>query len=193
MNRRELAFCAAYAETLNVTESARLAGFASPRSNGYLIRKRPHVQEMIERLLNRMEEAIALDAAQVVNQFGAIALTRPDEFLAQRDDGFFYWKNPAELTERQLSAVSKIHVTDHLSQPDEEGHRQVDGQAYRYEFHDKAFALLQLGKHFDVFNETKTDDSGKLNRFRNLPADQLQAIGKALTGAMKEAEESDVG
>lgn len=188
MNKRELAYCAAYVQTHNVVESARLAGFGSPRSDAHRIHKRPHVQEMIARLLTKMEESIALDAAQVVNQFGAIALTRPDEFLKKDDDGLFQWKAPDELDERQRAAIQKIHVTNVLGPRDEHGIRHVTSQSYRYDFHDKMAALVHLGRHFDIFEESTPDRSGALNRFRNMSPEKLERLGNAMQTILEDED-----
>lgn len=187
MNRRELAFCAAYAKTRSPTEAARQAGYANPRNNGTRLLNRPHIQEYLNHLGEKVQEIIALDAAEVVNQIGAIAMTNATEFWELAENGLWQGIAPDQLNDRQRAAVRKVHVRDVKRETvdPETGEKKVFYvQEFKYDLYDKSDALVQLGKHFEIFGG-EDGNNVKGNRFRDLPADQLARLGRMLEGAME--------
>lgn len=181
MNRRELAFCAAYAKTRSPTKAAEMAGYSQPRHNGPRLLNRPHIQEYLNRLGEKVQDHIALDAAEVVNQIGAVAMTNATEFWKQAEDGLWVGLSPSELNDRQRVAVKKVHVrTTKQKYVDDDGEvRERMVQEFKYDLYDKSDALVQLGKHFEIFG-SDGEESSKGNRFRNLPAGQLERLGALL-------------
>lgn len=194
MNRRELAFCHHISRGSEGTEAARLAGYSahSAHRQAHKLRQKPYIQAEIARLTDGVRREMVLDAAEIVNQFGAIAMTRPDEFMKQCEDGLYRFKAPHELTERQLSAVQSIHTREVKREiEDEEGNKHtVVEQEFRYQFYDKANALDRLGRHFDIYNEIDRAPDGA-QRFRDLPAEDLLKISQAMEQALAGAEDAE--
>ena len=178
MNSRELAFCAAYAKTRNPTEAARMAGFSSPRKNAQAILRRPHVQEQVKFLVDRVNENMALDVTRVVVELASVALNRVDEYYKFDAEGRYIAKSPDELTDQQKMAIRSIGVTHRR---DEDTGRVSN--VYNYQFHDKMAALNKLGDHFGL---TKGDEGAKAkgNPFEDMGQEELDAIQLAMEKAM---------
>lgn len=191
MNRRELMFCDLYAKSRNAVESAELAGFKGARNHAHEILRRPHIQDQINWLSDRAQEKSALDLNVVLNDLGAVALTRPLEFLEVDDKGFYKSRDPKDLNERQMAAVKYINVTDVLGPKDDKGVRSVIGQKFNYTFKDTAPALLALGAHFGLGDGINTGKK-KGNPFEDLSQEELDAVGVALTSALPAMIEGEV-
>ncbi len=190
MNRRELAFCAHYHVNRNAVAAATAAGYKTPRSNAHRILGRTHVQEQLNFLAMRTAEIVALDAGVVINEYGAIALTRPDELMAPSADGRWSGKRPEELSERQRASVKQIHTHNvYVDQVHHDDAGKVVGvekvfshQEFRYVMHDKMTALLKLGEHFDIGGGYS--DPGRANPFEDMPQAQLDELTRAYNEAM---------
>ncbi len=180
MNNRELAFCHYYAKTGKAIESAEAAGFKSARSGAHAILKRPHVQEQINWLKDRVRELMVLDVAVVVNELGAIALTRTDEYLDQDEDGHWFGKAPEQLTEQQRAAVKEIKVRDIWE--GEGAERHLVRQEFKYVMHDKLSALYKLGDHLGLGSGAPTD---RRNPFERMDQAALDRLGDAFRHAME--------
>ena len=186
MNGRELAFCAHYAIHRNAEQAALAAGYAPrhARKHSYEILKRPHIQEQLNHLADRAQELLALDKAVVLNDLGAIALTRPIEFLTTDEQGHWTGKRPEELTQRQMAAVRDIDVRD---VKDDAG--KVIGQRFRYRLKDAQGALYRLGDHFGIGDVEHP--GGDQNPFEDMPQDQLERLTKAYQSAIEAPEQSN--
>ncbi len=187
MNRRELAFCTAYAVCRSVPQAAREAGYSNAyaSSRAYLLLERPHIRETIASFGREMVEHVALGAAQVVNQLGAIGMTQHLDLLRLEDDGRYVYKSPDQLTSMQRAAVRTIQITDVTLASGEVV------QEYSYQLHDKMSALNQLGQHFEIFGDTKAVDR-KANPFATMSQEQLDRIEAALNVTMINAPQETV-
>jgi len=182
MNGRMMAFCAQYAVLRNTQQAALAAGYSQSyaRHESYRLLKHPDVQEQLRYLMERRNELAVLDAATVVNELGAMAMVRPDEFLKLEGD---HWvgKEPGELTERQRASVKDIIIEDIYDKVD--GRRILTGQKFRYVMHDKATALMKLGEHFGVGKDP--DNANRKNPFERMPQAQLEQIASMMQGALE--------
>lgn len=192
MNGRELAFCAHYAVNRSAREAAMAAGYSATyarNANNFLLRK-PHIQEQLNFLAERANQQVALDAAMVLNNLGAVAITRPDELIKQGEDGIWVNKSPEELSPRQLAAIKKIH---HRAVWEGQGNqRQFMGTEWSYELHDKMAALFKLGDHFGV-GDTDSKSASRGNPFEEMEQEELDAISNLMEKAMdRKAIEGEV-
>lgn len=160
MDGRRLAFCAGVAKGLSPRDAAREAGYSESFSNtkAYMLENDPAIADMIETMRKKVVEVIALGAAEVINEIGAIAVANPVDFLAPDVvDGqeVFRWKRPDELTPVQKAAVKSVRlITKTENQKDGSGQsiKVVVGQEYVYHLHDKVKSLEMLGKYFKIFD-----------------------------------------
>ncbi len=185
MNRRELAFCAHYAVSLNADQAARAAGYSISyaRHDAYRLVNRPHIQEQLKHLAERTTELLAMDVNAVVNELGAIVMTRPYE-LMEKVDNLWGWKHPNDLTERQHAAIKEIKVrNNYVDGPD--GQRVVGSQEFRYILHEKLPALFKLGEHFGLGGGV---DPNRRNVFEDLPQEDLDRLTEAMRAAMEPKE-----
>lgn len=189
MNGRELAFCAHYAVHRNAEEAAIEAGFSKnhARSHSYKILRRPHIQEQLNFMAMQVADKTVLDAVVVVNELGALALTRADEFL-KFVDGRWIGKRPEELNDRQRACVRDIKTQD-IWITDAENNRVYSHQEYRYVLKDSQGALYKLGDHFGV-GGTIGDNSN--NPFESMSQAQLEAVTIAMQNAMPKQVEGEV-
>lgn len=190
MNGRELAFCAHYA----VSRSAKAAALAAGYSPNYaknasnVLLPREHIQEQLGYLTLRQNEVVAMDAAVVINELGAVAMTRPDELL-RVEDGLWVTKSPDELNERQRASIKKINKRT-MRRADPETGVEEAYQEFSYEMHDKMAALYKLGDHFGIGG-----DAGKKagNPFEDMDQDELDAISSLMEKAVdRKAIEGEV-
>ncbi len=181
MNKRELAFCAHYAVERNATRAAEAAGYKKAREMGLRILKRPHVIEQLNWITEQRNQLVVLDAATVVNELGAVALTRPDEFMKEVD-GVYVFKRPDELNERQRACVRDIKTRMvRTGEHDEEGN-EIRVQEFSYVFHDKMSALHKLGDHFGLGEDPSKRSQG--NPFEDMEQDELEALQTVMERAM---------
>jgi len=105
-----------------------------------------------------------------------------------QNDSTGYWEGckPEDLPEAVKPAIAKVHIRDVKSK-----NGTVTAQRYSYELYDRMAALLQLGKHFQVFGETPIV-SFQLNQFSNVSSDKLEAIASAFKDAMHTDEEREI-
>lgn len=198
MNSRELAFCAHYHVNHDAKAAAEAAGFNNAGSNGSRILKRGHIQDQLNFLANHAATIVALDAGVVVNELGAVALTRPDE-LMKIDDGRWIGKRPEELNEQQRASVRTIRVRDVYIDEERlnaEGevlgtHQVYSHQEFHYTQYDKLNALFKLGDHFGV-GDTPPGGAGD-SPFKRMPQARLEKLTKAYQAAMDSEEEAIEG
>lgn len=181
MNKRELAFCDHYVKTGNASESAKAAGFSAShaKANSHTLLKRPHIQDQINWLMDRVREQTVLDAAVIVNELGAIALTRVDEFICKDDAGFWAGKQPEDLTEQQRAAVKEIRIQNIWQGKGED--RTLVRQEFKYVMHDKLAAIYKLGDHFGITGPSVTD---RRNPFEDMDQGALDALSDAMSAAL---------
>lgn len=194
MNRREMAFCTAYVIHRNARRAAIEAGYTEGTANntGTQILNRPHVQAQIQSMIKDVAEHVALDAAAIINELGAVALARPDEYMEEKGrvdlGGLTVWsgKRPDELTDRQKAAVKEIHTRNVYV--GKGAKRRVVGQEFRYTLHDKMSALQMLGKHFDVFGEREPKDD-LARTFADMPQEELEKLNQQFQQLQKQARD----
>jgi phage terminase small subunit len=185
MNQREIDFCEAYLVHQNAKQACLDAGYASTTASRMAIRllKRSTVQEYLGRLTEKVAARAVADATTVVNSYAAIASASPLDCLVQNDStGYWEGCKPEDLPADVRPAIAKVHIRDVKSK-----NGTVTAQRYSYELHDRMAALLQLGKHFQVFGEAPTV-SFQLNQFSNVSSDKLEAIASAFQDAMHTKE-----
>jgi hypothetical protein len=174
MNRRQMAFAMAYAKTRNAVQSAVEAGYSltEAKKHSYRLLQSPAVREQVSYFARMIEEEVTLDAAQVVNQLGAIALAQPDGFLRPDPTNPERWVgvSPTELTPAQKAAVRRIYVEDIYEGTG--ANRKWVRQEFSYQLHDKVDALTLLGKHFNVFDD-KGPQRPAEEMFKDLPQEAL--------------------
>lgn len=188
MNNREIAFCESYLVKQNSTQAAIDAGYAesTARQNAHSILTRPHIQEYLGRLNEKAESYAVANATTVINGYAAIASASPLDCLRQDADGLWIGRSPEELPEEVRPAIARVHIRDV---------RNAEGvvvrQTFKYELYDRMAALLQLGKHFQVFGEAPVHNTLQLNQFSNVSSDKLEALASAMKDAIGAPEVID--
>lgn len=183
MNSKEIAFCESYLVNQNSTQAALDAGYAetTAKRNAHKILMKPHVQEYLGRLNEKAESYAIANATTVINGYAAIASASPLDCLRQDVDGLWVGRSPEELPETVRPAIAKVHI---VNVKNDKG--LVTGQTFKYELYDRMAALLQLGKHFQVFGEAPVHNTLQLNQFTNVPSSKLEALASAMQDAIGE-------
>jgi len=196
MDSRRIAFCVQLAAGKSAQVSARTAGYSESYaiSKAYQLARDPDVMEMVHELRERAKPELALEAAAVVNEIGAIALVNPIDYLIKETrDGVdcYRWKKPEELSPMQRAAVKSVRLKDNMIEKDDGVtiRKMLVSQEYSYTLHGKAQALEMLGKHFGIF----TEDSGPgvvTDEFTHMPHEKMvQAMNFLKDLRQEEAEE----
>jgi phage terminase small subunit len=172
VNDREIAFCEAYLVCQNATQAALAAGYSESTAvkNGSQFLKREHIQEYLGQLTKKVESRALADATTVINGYAAIANASPLDVLVQNERGLWEGCAPEDLPDAIRPAISKVHIKDVKNRDGD-----VIRQTYSYELHDRMQALLQLGKHFQVFGDAPPVQNN-LNLFANVPQKQLEEL-----------------
>lgn len=174
MDARRERFAIEYIKDLNGTEAAIRAGYAPKAAHVTASRllKIAKVQEKIQQLNKRAEDAAVVTAADVLRELGRIALCDIRE--AFNADGTL--KPIVEMPENVRRAVSGFDV-------DESADMGLDGkvvkvlrrQTKKVRFWNKGDALTTLAKHFHLLDDKPQDnDQG-----------QVAALLEFLKGAQK--------
>lgn len=190
LTERETIFARVYASTLNQSEAARQAGYGKGwQRRAHEILARPLVLKAVERHKKQIASRVERKAADVIDELGRVAFQDPTSYLAREDDGKWRWKSPDELTDEQKAAVRSVRVVERKEKQEDGTERVV--QTFRYSFHDKMLALVQLGRHHGLF-EDKVSVGVHTDKFRNMSDDQLkelrEAFKRVLTGSAIEGE-----
>lgn len=187
MNQREIDFAEAYLVCQNAKQAALTAGYSksTAEKNATMILNRDHIQEYLGQLKEKVESRAVANATTVVNNYASIANASPLDCLVQNDRGHWEGCAPEDLPEKVKPAISKVHVRDVRNKDGD-----IVSQRYTYELHDRMQALLQLGKHFQVFGDAPPVQN-QINMFANVPQAQLEELaGKfnAIIAAPKELQ-----
>lgn len=170
---REAKFALVYAQTRNQSEAARQAGYGKGwQRRAHEILARPHVQSAVHRHQKGMTARAERKATDVIDELGRVAFQDPASFLKQDEVGRWLWKAPDELTDEQRACIRSIRV---LTTKVKDGDKEQERQEFRYTFHDKMSALIQLGRHHGLFDD-KLTVSVAHEQFRKMSDDQLRAI-----------------
>lgn len=170
LTERERTFAIEYVKCRSYREAARRAGYSPSWCNqSSRIAKRPLVAAYIKERENALRIRMDRSAGDVVQELTDIAFQDPTSFLKNiADEGEtpkFVWKAPDELTESQKAAIKDIRVIP--ANPD----KQLP-ERYNYTFHDKFGALIQMGRHYGLFEDT-INITGEARRFKDLPQEVL--------------------
>jgi phage terminase small subunit len=165
---RERTFAIEYVKCRSYREAARRAGYSPSWCNqSSRIAKRPVVAAYIKERENALRIRMDRSAGDVVQELTDIAFQDPTSFLKniaeEGEPPQMAWKSPMELTDAQKAAIKDIRVL-----PAKEGRPEQ----YRYTFHDKFGALVQMGRHYGLFEDT-INITGEARRFKDLPQEVL--------------------
>jgi phage terminase small subunit len=189
---RERDFCLHYVRTLSAHQAAKLAGYSerSAQKNSYLLLRKPAVIAEIQRIRDRTNIAATRSSTEVVDEISRLAFSDALNYIKPDPDMPGQWinKSPDELTEAERAAVSKIRIYNHKVGKDENG-EAIMQQRYSYELHDKLTSLIQMGRHFGIFDDKLRLVRGGTNRFSNLSPEQLAALRKKITSFMSQSME----
>lgn len=137
---KQQAFLDEYIQCLNATEAARRAGYKHPRQMGYETLSKPYIRAEIDRRLNER----TMKANEVLYRLGQQAEGLPPECFETAYAGIMV--NFDKIKELGLTHLIK-KVTYNAK-----GYAQL-------ELHDAQAALIQLGKHYELFTDkVKSED-----------------------------------
>lgn len=174
MTPKEFLFCDAYIRERNAKAAAIEAGY-SPKTashEGHKVLRRPHIQDYLKNLTQKVSQVAIADATTVVNGYAQIAFATPFDVLEPDENGLWKGRPPEELPDHIKPAIAKVHIKEV---------KNKDGtirQEFKYELYDKMQALDKLGKHFDVFGE-KPAATFNFNQYQDIPTDKLMKLQSA--------------
>lgn len=165
---RERKFAQEYVKCRSYREAARRAGYSPSWCNqSSRIAKRPVVAAYIKEREAALRIRMDRSAGDVVQELTDIAFQDPTSFLKnvaeEGEPPKMEWKSPMELTDAQKVAIKRITVMEA---------RDGKPETYRYQFHDKFGALIQMGRHYGLFEDT-INITGEARRFKDLPQEVL--------------------
>jgi phage terminase small subunit len=183
MSPKQLLFCHCFAKNdfMNGKAAAIAAGYSerSAVNQASMMLRMPEIKAYVEDMKKQRNQLVTADATMVVNGYTAIATANPLDCLVLGSDGLWKGRSPDQLPKAVLPAIARIHIRTLKAKDGKEY------QEFKYELHDKMAALLQLGRHLDVFGE---DDPSKrpvnIAMFANVPSEQLEALNAQFKALM---------
>jgi phage terminase small subunit len=187
MTKKEKDFCLAYVKLLNISKAAKEAGYSPVfiLKKCHLLMRRPHIIDEIKRLQSRLDNFAEKSATDVVNELSKIGFSQPSDYLKPDPLNGDKWigKSPNELTAPQRVAIARINCRDVKIGKDEDGN-DMFRQEYSYHLHDKLNALIQMGRHYGLFDD-KLKISGPVhNMFANISSQKLAQLQKSFATVM---------
>ena len=190
MTPKQREFARHYAMNPDAQAAALAAGYSkqyAKSNSGKLLENQDIVHE-IQRLRQRMNERAEKSATDVVNEYSKIAFLDRWGFLKPDPDfpGHHLYKSPEELTDEQRSICLSIKPVFRKRERIIDGEKiVVHRQEWDYRLADKESALLQMGRHFGIFDDKlKLTTGSGTNPFANATPQQLEKLRRSFVGIM---------
>ncbi len=150
-NTRHEAFAQARVAGLTIDAAYVEAGYKPNRSNAARMNANEHIQKRIRELQAAAAERAEIDAARVLEEISAVALSDIRDLFDQ--DGSLL---PVEaLPEKVAKAIRSIKVSSKKAPDPETGEIIITTEI---KFWDKNAALEKLFKHFGLYEQKPQDD-----------------------------------
>jgi len=177
---REEKFCQNYVRHGVAYKAALEAGYTEAVANAKSCKmlRRPHVAKRIAELRDKVDRMAVRSSVDVINELSRLAFSDTISFMKPDPDveGNWIFKSPDELTADQRAAVSGVHV-DEVQIGRDADDKPIMAQRYSYTFHDKLSALVQMGRHYGLFDDRlRVVSKSSQNRFSNLSTEQLNEL-----------------
>lgn len=188
-------FCLYYVQNGGIAQdAARQAGYSESfiRKLSWRLLQRDDVKLEIARLRQRVEARTERNAIDVVNQIAKHAFAEILDYVKPDPEkpGNYISKSPEELTPDQRAAVASFKVMP-VYERDNNGDivtpRVVKGYEYKYTLHDQPASLIQMGRHFGIFDDKLKITNGAGNRFVNLTPEKLAELRTQIVNYMRNA------
>lgn len=198
-NPKHELFASGLAQGLNATEAYEKAGFRRNRSAASRLQRDVNVRERVAELLQHVKriehealaaatERLAITKERVLGELAAIGFANMGDYMRAGPDG-----DPvlcfANLTREQTAALAEVTVEDFK---DGRGEGARDVRRIRFKLHDKRGALVDLGRHLNLFPrqvELTGKNGGPIEtrRLTDLTDDELLSIASGGRGGDPEA------
>jgi len=182
LTEKQRQFCYHYAKNKNAEASCLAAGYSKQysRHNAQAVLRHEAVITEIKKLQQRIEQRAVKSATDVVNEISRIGFSDAVSYLKPdpNHEGRWIGKSPDELSKEERLAVSKVIIRNIK---DNKG--DIIGQRYSYVLHDKLTALIQMGRHYGLFDDKLKITSGN-NPFANVSTEKLLEIKKSFANIM---------
>lgn len=144
LTARQERFCKEFIIDLNATQAGLRSGYSkkSIRSVTSEILTNPDIQDRIRQLMQERMERLNIDADAVVAELSRIGFSDIGEFITITKDGTVIPKQIDEL------GTSRTRLIQEISCDAKNG--------MKLKLHDKLSALVNLGRHFGLFDERVT-------------------------------------
>lgn len=176
---REEKFCQSYVREGVAHRAAIEAGYSAAvaRAKSGFILKRPQVAKRIAELRERMDRMAVRSSVDVINELSRLAFNDALSFMKPDPEapGLWVFKAPDELTTDQRAAVASVQTVNVRAGENPNGSDRFV-QHYTYTFHDKITALVQMGRHYGLFDDRLRLEKPNKNRFSNLTTEQLNEL-----------------
>lgn len=176
MNRRMQLFVNEYLVTLNASEAARRAGYASRHAGlrGHELMRRPDVQAAIRDAMDARAKRTGISSDRVVEELAAIAFSDLRNIL-DWSTNHVRLRPASALTAADRAAIKSISV-----RIDKRGCGHV-----RVRLHDKFAALMMLERHLGMDNHALGDARVRAKFANKLSARVRRDFGRARRAAKR--------
>ena len=184
LTEKQRSFCIHYLKHQHAERAALEAGYSEQyaKKKAYNLLTLPAVANEVKTLMGKVERRAVYKAADVIDGLADIAFAREPDLMIEDGDAYRY-KSPDELTDAEKAAIRKTfkHVI-----------RDKDGTVvfveYSYELHDKLSALVQMGRHYGLFND-KLHVQHNFGQFAEVSTADLERV----TNELKKLLPSEIG
>ena len=154
-NARHEAFCLALLEGKTQADAYIAAGYkandAAARANGSKLLTNANIASRIEELKDKAAEGAVMSAREVLEELTKLGRTNMLDYV--RLEGSEPILDFSNLTREQAAAIAEVTVETRTERGKGEDEDPVEVSKVRFKLADKRAALVDLGKHHDLFVE----------------------------------------
>lgn len=145
---KQAKFAIEYVVDLNATQAAIRAGYSikTPGAIGAENLKKPKIMAAIAKLQAQIARNNEITPERIVAELAKIGFSNIGDFMDAQGD-------PSKLTRDQLAAVSEVTVERVVGDMAEDGTGGI--VRAKFKLYEKRAALVDLGKHLNMFNHAK--------------------------------------
>lgn len=158
MTPKQSLFVREYLIDLNATQAAIRAGYsaATAYSIGNENLSKPEIAAAIAAASEKRAEKLEITAERVLAELALIGFANMNDYIRTTDDGDAFVDLSA-LTREQAAAISEITVEDFK---DGRGEDARDVRKVKFKLSDKRAALVDLGRHLQLFTDKVQHEAG---------------------------------
>lgn len=150
MNAKQQLFLDAYVSTarLNATAAARIAGYATPKSEGYRLKNEPEIAAAIQERLEQM----TLAAPEVLQVLSDQAKGTLAHFISETEDKETFIDLTSDAAKEHFHLLKKAKTKKRRGGKPDDRWEEVE---IEIELHDPQSAAVHIGRHYKLFTDVK--------------------------------------